>query len=82
MALDLRVCDAATRNRASVYIRLSTCCNATTESAGKLCCASSASRKVSGATERCWGGGIAGCWLLGYMLGCDGDALQNAAGRN
>lgn len=46
---------------ADVYVRLSTCCNATTESAGKLCCASSASRKVSGATERCCGGGMEGC---------------------
>jgi hypothetical protein len=50
------------------YARLSTCCNATTESAGKLCCAFSSSKKVSGATDRCWGGGgMPACWAAGYM---------------
>ena len=51
-------------------LRLSTCWSATTESAGRLCCASWSRRKVSGATVRCcWGGGMDGCWLLGYMVG-------------
>jgi hypothetical protein len=51
-----------------VHIRLSTCWRATMLSGGRLCCASWSSRKVSGATERAWGGGIWAWWGLGYML--------------
>lgn len=48
-------------------LQLSTCCKATIASGGSDCCASSFSRKVSGATERACGGGIAAC-ALEYML--------------
>ena len=50
------------------YIRLSTCCSATMLSGGRLCCASWSRRKVSGATERAWGGAIC---ELGNMLRCN-----------
>ena len=67
--------------------RLSTCCSATMASGGRLCCASSASRKVSGATARACGGGIAGfayMVLLYYgialVIGFCSDATS-AAGR-
>lgn len=58
-----------TRHGSGGHIRLSTCCNATTESAGKLCCASWSSKKVSGATDRGCGGGMEGwcCWWAEYM---------------
>lgn len=53
------------------HVRLSTCCRATTLSGGRLCWASWSNRKVSGATERAWGGGI--CWWCwdGYMVRCN-----------
>jgi hypothetical protein len=55
-------------NTTDGYIRLSTCCSATMLSGGRLCCASWSRRKVSGATERAWGGAIC---ELGNMLRCN-----------
>jgi hypothetical protein len=63
LALDARLTGAMV-----MHVRLSTCWRATMLSGGRLCCASWSSRKVSGATERAWGGGIWAWWGLGYML--------------